>query len=42
VIAREGFHPVLVMFGAPAQHFLFDRRNADHLAKEVHHLFGPR
>jgi hypothetical protein len=42
VIAGEGLDPVLVIGGAPAQHLLAHRRNADDLAEEVHHLLGPR
>src|SRR5215470_19585802 len=42
VIAGEGLDPVLVIDGAPAQHLLAHRRDADDLAEEVHHLLGPR
>jgi hypothetical protein len=42
VIAGEGLDPVLVIGGAPAQHFLAHRRDADDLAEEVHRLPGPR
>src|SRR6266404_9480136 len=42
VIAGEGFHPGLVVGGALAQDLLADRRNADYVAEEVHHLLGPR
>ena len=42
MIAGIGFHPGLVIGGALAEDLLADRRNADHVAKEVHHLFGPR
>jgi hypothetical protein len=42
MIVREGLDPVLVVAGAPAQYLFVDRRDADHLAKEMHHLFGPR
>jgi hypothetical protein len=42
MIAREGFHPVLVIGGTLAQHLLADRRNPDDLTEEMHHLLGPR
>jgi hypothetical protein len=42
MIAGEGFHPGLVVGGALAQDLLADRRNADHVTEEVHHLLGPR
>jgi len=42
MIVGEGLDPVLLVGGAPAQHLLVDRRDADHLAEEMHHLFGPR
>src|SRR5262249_50802273 len=42
VIAGEGLDPVLVIGGAPAQHLLAHRRDADDLAEEVNHLLGPR
>src|SRR5260370_3387736 len=42
VIASEGLDPVVVIGGAPAQHLLAHRRDADDLAEEVHHLLGPR
>jgi hypothetical protein len=41
VIAGKGFHPGLVVGGALAEDLLADRRNADHVAEEVH-LLGPR
>src|ERR1700756_445742 len=42
MIAGEGFHPGLVVGGPLAEDLLADRRNADHVAEEVHHLLGPR
>src|SRR6201988_2236368 len=42
MIAGVGFYPGLVVGGALAQDPLADRRNADHVAEEVHHLRGPR
>ena len=41
VIAGIGIDPALVIGGAAAQHLFVYRRDADHLAEEVHHLFGP-
>src|SRR5262249_10902216 len=40
--AGEGLDPVLVIGGAPAQHLLAHRWDADDVAEEVHHLLGPR
>ena len=42
VIAGVRFHPVPVFVGALAEHFLAHHRNAQNLAEEVDHLFGPR
>lgn len=41
VIASEGFHPVAVVVGAPAEHLLADYRDSQDLPEEMHHLFGP-
>jgi hypothetical protein len=38
----KGFHPGRVAGGALAQDLLADRRNADHVAEEMHHLLGSR
>jgi hypothetical protein len=42
MIAGEGFHPVLVIGGARAQHLLAHRHDPDDLAEEVYHLLGAR
>src|SRR5262249_24962568 len=42
MIAGEGFHPGLVIGGTLAQDLLADRRDANNLTEEVHHLLGPR
>jgi hypothetical protein len=42
MIAGERFDPGLVVGGALAQDLLADRRNADHVTEEVHHLLGSR
>src|ERR1700730_10092774 len=42
LIAREGFHPGLVVGGPLAQDLLADHRNADHLTEEVHDLLRAR
>jgi hypothetical protein len=42
MIAGEGFDPGLVIGSALAENLLADRRNADHVPEEVHHLLGPR
>ena len=42
MVAREGFHPALIVGGALAQDFLAHYRNAEHLTEEIHHLLGPR
>jgi hypothetical protein len=42
VIAREGFHPVLVVGRALAQDLLADDRNADDQMEEVYHPLGAR
>jgi hypothetical protein len=38
----SGFDPGLVIGGALAQDLLTDRRNANDLTEEAHHLLGPR
>ena len=42
VIARVGFHPILVIGRPPAQRLLADLGDADDVAEEVHDQFGPR
>jgi hypothetical protein len=42
MIAGEGFHPGLVVGGAPAQDLFVHHGKADHVPEEVHHLLGPR
>src|SRR5208337_3969827 len=42
MIAREGFHPVLVVGRTLAQDLLADDRNADDLMEEVDHPLGAR
>ena len=42
MIAGEGFHPGLVVGGAPAEDLFVDHGKADHVPEEVHHLLGPR
>src|SRR5712672_738122 len=42
MIAGEGFHPGLVVGGAPAQDLFVHHRKPDHVPEEVHHLLGPR
>lgn len=41
VIAGEGFHPVAVIVGAPAEHLLAEDRDSQDLPEEEHDLFGP-
>jgi len=41
-VARVGFHPVSVHFGALTQNGLFDDGNTDYIAEEIRHLLGPR
>ena len=41
VIAGEGLHPVAVIVGALAEHFFAHHRDAQDLADEMDHLFGP-
>src|SRR5207249_4892137 len=38
MVAGESLHPVLVMVGALAEHFLVDHWDSDHLAEKVDHL----
>jgi hypothetical protein len=40
--AGKGFHPLLVVIGTLSDHLLAQDGNADHLAKEMNHLLGPR
>ena len=42
VVGGKGFHPVLVVIGTLSDHLLAQDGNADHLAKEMNHLLGPR
>src|ERR1700756_2563642 len=42
MIAGEGFHPGLVVGGAPPEDLFVHHRNADHVTEEVQHLLGPR
>ena len=42
MIPGEGFHPGLVVGGAPAEDLFVDHGKADHVPEEVHHLLGPR
>src|SRR5712671_1779261 len=42
VVAGKGLHPDLVVGCTLAQELLVDRRNADDLTEEMHHLLGPR
>ena len=41
VVEGVGLHPAAVIVGAPAEDLLAHHRNAEYLAKEVDHLFGP-
>jgi len=42
VVTGKGFHPVVVVTGTLSEHLLAQDWNADHLAKEMNHLLGPR
>jgi hypothetical protein len=42
VIARVGFHPILVIGPPPAQRLLADLGDADDVAEEVDDQLGPR
>ena len=42
MVAGKGFHPVVVVPGTLSEHLLAQDWNADHLAKEMNHLPGPR
>src|SRR4029077_3631801 len=41
MVAGESLHPVLVSVGSLAENFLAHHRNAEDLAHEMNHLFGP-
>src|SRR6202022_776465 len=41
MVAGESLHPVLVIVRALAESFLAHHQNAEDLAPEMHHLFGP-
>ena len=42
VVAGKSFHPVLIVIGTLAEHFLAQDWNSEDLAKEMNHLLGPR
>src|SRR6201993_218905 len=42
VVPGKSFHPVLIVIGTLAEHFLAQDRNSEDLAKEMNHLLGPR
>ena len=42
VVACKSFHPVLIVIGTLAEHFLAQDWNSEDLAKEMNHLLGPR
>lgn len=41
MVGSIGVHPVLVVAGALAQHFLAHHRQTQDLADEIHHLLRP-
>jgi hypothetical protein len=42
VVSGIGFHPVLVIVAAAAEHFLFHHHDLENLTKEVDDMLGPR
>jgi hypothetical protein len=42
VVNGKSFHPVLIVIGTLAEHFLAQDWNSEDLAKEMNHLLGPR
>ena len=42
VVAGKSFHPILIVIGTLAEHFLAQDWNSEDLAKEMNHLLGPR
>jgi hypothetical protein len=42
VVPSKSFHPVLIVIGTLAEHFLAQDWNSEDLAKEMNHLLGPR
>src|SRR5215469_3194609 len=42
MVVGVGFHPVLVVAGALAEHFLAHPRQSENLTDKIDHLLGPR
>ena len=42
VVPGKSFHPVLIVIGTLAEHFLAQNWNSEDLAKEMNHLLRPR
>ena len=42
MVSGIGFHPVLIIVSAAAEHFFFHHWDVENLTEKVDHLLGPR